>query len=162
VDRYLPVFLRVEGRTCLVVGGGQVATRKARALLAAGAHVVVVAPSWTPTVATLVERGAIDLRPRPFTPEDLEGVFLVVAATDDPTVNETVARAAHERRVLVNVVDAPERGSFLVPATFRRGDALVAISTNGRSPALARWVRRRLEAWIDGILPRDTTSQPEA
>ena len=158
---YYMAALDMTGKRCLVVGGGTVARRKAAGLLAAGAHVTMVAPDDGPGVDGAVGSGIEDaatsdrnddlpgtltvLRHR-FVPEDLEGVALVFAATDDAAVNAEVTRLAHERGLLVNVVDAPDTGDLIVPATVQRGALQIAVSTGGASPALARRLRERLEA----------------
>lgn len=140
-----PVFLEVGGRLCLVVGGGAVAERKARALLAQGAAVRVVSPTLTAALAAEAAAGRIAHLERPFTPTDLEGAFLAFAATDDAAVNAAVAAAADAARVPVNVADDPARSTFLVPSTLQRGEVTVAVSTGGASPALARRLRTDLE-----------------
>ena len=140
-----PIFLEVRGRVCLVVGGGAVAERKVRALLTQGGAVRVVSPMLTPALAAAAAAGHITHRERPFAPADLEGAFLVFAATDDPAVNAAVAAAAEAARVPVNVADDPSRSTFLVPSTFQRGEVTVAVSTGGASPALAKRLRADLE-----------------
>jgi len=143
-----PVCLCLQGEPCLVVGGGGVGERKALDLLAAGARVTVVSPEFTPGLAELAARGRLTCVPGPFAPEHLEGMALVIAAAGDPDANRAVAAAARQRRLPVNIVDAPELGTFIVPATVRRGHLTIAVSTGGASPALARQVRRQLEDWF--------------
>ncbi len=140
-----PIFLEVQGRVCLVAGGGAVAERKVRALLTQGAAVRVVSPTLTPTLAAEAAAGRLTHRNRPFAPADLEGAFLAFAATDDPVANAAVAAAAEAARVPVNVADDPSRSTFLVPSTFQRGEVTVAVSTGGASPALAKRLRTELE-----------------
>jgi precorrin-2 dehydrogenase/sirohydrochlorin ferrochelatase len=142
---YYPLFLNIRGRKCLVVGGGQVALRKVRALLDAGAVVGVVSPDLCPGLNTLAETGEIAAQKRPFRPGDLEGALITIAATDEDNINLEVAREAGGKGVLVNVVDDPANSDFIVPSCLRRGDVAIAISTAGRSPALARKIRSRLE-----------------
>lgn len=142
---YYPIFLDLKGRPCLVVGGGEVAQRKVASLTEAGARVRVVSPSLTPELRSLAENGEIEHQPRPFSSGDLQGVFLAIAATDDPKVNRQVAEAARRAGVLVNVVDEPSQCDFIVPAVLRRGELVIAVSTGGLSPALARRVREELE-----------------
>jgi precorrin-2 dehydrogenase/sirohydrochlorin ferrochelatase len=137
-----PVNLRVEGRSCLVVGGGRVAAGKVQGLLEAGAVVDVVAPQIEPE---LCNRDDLVTFERPYTSGDLEGRWLVITATDDPEVNARVAADATERGLWVNSADDPANCSFTLPARVRRGDLLIAVSTGGRSPAMASWVRRWLE-----------------
>lgn len=145
---YYPVFLRLEGRKCLVVGGGEVAERKVSSLLESGARVRVVSPHLTPALRERQARGEIEVGLRPFEAADLEGIFLVIAATSEPEVNEKVAREAGRRGILVNVVDSPELCDFIVPSVVRRGDLVVAISTGGHSPALARRLREEMERYF--------------
>lgn len=138
---YYPVFLDLAGEPCLVVGGGEVARRKARALLRAGARVTAVSPRFVPGFRKL----RVVKRRRRFRAGDVRGTALVVSATDDPAVNRAVFRACRRRRIPVNVVDVPGLCSFIVPAVVRRGPVVVAISTGGTSPGLARALRRELE-----------------
>ena len=145
---YYAAFLALEERRCLVVGGGVVAERKVEGLLAAGARVLVVSPTLTPALTALAARGAVRYRARRFEPCDVRGCTLVVAATGAVAVDDAVAAAARRRRSLVNVVDRPAACDFILPSVLRRGDLQIAVSTGGRSPALAREIRRRLEAEI--------------
>ncbi|WP_298036181.1 bifunctional precorrin-2 dehydrogenase/sirohydrochlorin ferrochelatase [uncultured Desulfuromonas sp.] len=134
-----PVTLQIADRLCLVVGGGAVGLRKARGLLEAGARVRLVSdtpPLHSPPKGT-------DLVLRPFRTEDLEGAFLAFAATDDPQINAAVAEEARRRGILVNVCDDPRKGDFHLPALLRRDDLTVAVSTTGKSPALAALARDR-------------------
>ena len=138
-----PIVLKLFGRRALVVGGGEVALRKARALADAGARVRVVAPEFT---AGFAEDGRFECLAARYERRHLEGALVAVAATDDEAVNRRVAEDARAAGVLVNVVDRPELCGFIVPAQVRRGDLLIAISTSGAAPALARRLRERLEA----------------
>jgi len=151
VSRYFPAFLDLRGRRCLVVGGGAVGTHKAQALAECGARVTVVSPTATPALAALAAAGRLVRRPRPFVERDLRGAALVVAATGVAAVDRAVAALARRRRVLVNVVDRPPECDFIVPSVLRRGPLQIAVSTGGRSPALAREIRRELEA----LFPHD-------
>ena len=137
-----PVNLIVEGRRCLVVGGGAVAARKVEGLLACGAVVHVVAPE----VSEVVRGQGVTWEEREYRSSDLDGCRLVIAATDDGEVNQRVYRDGEANRVWVNGADDPQHCSFTLPSVIRRGDLQVAVSTGGRSPALARWLRERLEA----------------
>ncbi|MBB6284897.1 precorrin-2 dehydrogenase/sirohydrochlorin ferrochelatase family protein [Geobacillus subterraneus] len=139
-----PVILQVRGRRAVVVGGGKVAARKIRGLLEAGADVVMIAPKAEPELQALAAAGTIGWCIKTFAPGDLDGAFLVIAATNDRGVNEAVAQAAAPSQ-LVNVVDDPERCDFHVPAVVRRGPLTIAVSTEGASPAVARRIRRELE-----------------
>lgn len=143
--KYYPAFLDLRGRPCLVVGGGPVAERKAIALFDAGADLSVVSPALTPALHEIADKGKITYRKKNFDEHDLTGMFLAVAATDDVGVNAAVAHACRKNGVLVNVATAPDEGTFIVPSVVERGDLLIAISTCGDSPALARRVREELE-----------------
>ncbi len=143
---YYPIFLKLEGMTALVVGGGAVASRKVETLLACGARVSVVGRDLAPGLRERVHNGEIRFLGREMEDPFLEGVSLVIAATDDPGLNHRVSLAARARGLLVNAVDQPEDCTFIVPAIVRRGDLLIAISTSGKSPALSKKLRKRLEA----------------
>jgi len=140
-----PVFLKLTGRRCLVVGAGSVGEAKIRSLLPTGAIVRVVAHHATPAVVKWAESGRIAWEARGFTSADLEGVFLVIAATPSVEVNDLVFRQAQQRGVLSNAVDDPARCDFYYPAVVQRGSLQIAISTEGQSPALAQRLRRELE-----------------
>ena len=148
MPNYYPMMVDLTGRRCLVVGGGRVAERKVALLLDCGAVVEVVSPVTTLKLTALASAGTIRLAWRAVRPDDLTGAFLIFVATDDPVVNHTVAVQAREAGGLVNVADAPEACSFLVPSAVRRGDLTIAISTGGGSPALAKRLRQRIEATI--------------
>jgi len=138
-----PVNLVLDGRRCLVVGGGRVAARKVEGLLACGAQVKVVAPRIHADLRVLPE---LMIEERPWVPDDLRGIWLVIAATDDAGVNRAVYQAGERAGIWVNGADDPANCSFTLPSVVRRGDLQVAVSTGGRSPALASWLRRRFEA----------------
>ncbi|MGA9754577.1 MAG: bifunctional precorrin-2 dehydrogenase/sirohydrochlorin ferrochelatase [Desulfobaccales bacterium] len=140
-----PIFAVIENKPCLVVGGGAVGERKVQDLMAAGARVTVVSRTLTPELAALASRGEIRYLAADFTESQVEGMALVMAATDDPEVNAKVSAAAQARAIWVNVADEPEHCTFIVPAQVRRGDLTLAISTGGASPALARQVREELQ-----------------
>jgi siroheme synthase-like protein len=142
---YFPAFVDLRGRRCLVVGGGAVGERKVRELLACAAMVTVVSPGLTPALAVLAASDAIAWRGRRFRGSDARGCALVIAATDEPRVDRAVAAAARRHRALVNVVDRPEVCDFIFGSVLRRGELQIVVSTGGRSPALAREIRRRLE-----------------
>ena len=142
---YFPLFVELEGCPCLVIGGGEVAYRKVKALASCGARVTVVSPQLTAGLRRLVQRKKVRWRPRRFRAGDLDGAQLVVAATDDQPVNEIASRLAKRRRLLINVVDQPKLCSFIFPSVVRRGKLALAISTGGVSPALAKWIRKDLE-----------------
>ena len=140
-----PIFAVIEDKPCLVVGGGAVGERKVRDLLASGAKVTVVSKTLTSSLADLASRGEIVYLSEDFADNQVEGMALVMAATDDPEVNAHVSAAAQARAIWVNVADEPEHCTFIVPAQVRRGDLTLAISTGGGSPALARQVREELQ-----------------
>lgn len=142
---FYPLFLELQDRSVLVVGGGAVAERKVESLLAAGAAVVLVAPVVTSSLSELGSSKTIQLRLRKFAESDLEGIVLVISATDDPAAQEQIAAAARSRSIPINTVDQPNLCDFIVPAIVRKGDIVVAISTSGRSPALAAALRAKLE-----------------
>ena len=145
---YYPIFLDVNGRRCVVVGGGLVAQRKITTLLASGARVTVVSPSVTRRLAGYARQGRIRHVARRFKSCDLDDAWLVVAATDDQPVNELVSRAAAARRIFANVVDQKPLCTFIAPSIVRRGELTIAISTAGGSPALAKKLRRDLTRTI--------------
>jgi siroheme synthase-like protein len=148
---YYPVFLEMKDRPCVVVGGGTVAERKVEGLLAAGAQVTVISPELTPALAALREEGRLHHVARPYREGDLEGYDLAVVATDDGAVNADVAREGRSAsgRIWVNAVDDPPNCDFILPSVIRRGDIVIAASTGGASPALARRLREELEAFLD-------------
>jgi siroheme synthase-like protein len=146
VAPYYPILLNVRGRKCLVVGGGEVALRKAQMLVEHDAKVVVVSPAFCLELNQLAKAGAVRAIQRAYKTEDLNDALLAVAATDDTEINEKVAAEARKKGILINVVDKPDMSAFIVPSYFRHGDIIVAVSTSGRSPALARKIRRELEA----------------
>jgi len=128
-----------------VVGGGEVAERKVVGLLQAQALVLVVSPDLTAALKEMADKGEVQWIMRHFEPGDLEGAWLVIASTDDPVVQKAVYAEAQRRRIFCNTVDLPALCSFIVPSSVRRGDLCVAISTGGKSPALARRLRREFE-----------------
>lgn len=144
-DPLFPVNLRLAGRRCLVVGGGQVAQQKVEALLEAGAAVHVVAPVISEGIKGLP---GITWDERPYREGELAGYRLGVAATDDPEVNRAVYQDGEAHGVWVNSADDPENCAFTLPARVRRGNLLITVSTGGHSPAVATWLRRRLEQEI--------------
>jgi uroporphyrin-III C-methyltransferase/precorrin-2 dehydrogenase/sirohydrochlorin ferrochelatase len=145
---FLPIFLNIRNQPCLVIGGGDVATRKVVLLLKAAARIRVVAPRITPELESLKERGRIEHLAREYREEDLADCRLVIAATDHSAVNRAVSEQADRRHIPVNVVDQPELCSFIVPSIIDRSPVVAAVSTGGASPVLARLIRTRLETLI--------------
>jgi siroheme synthase-like protein len=140
------VNLSLQGREALVVGGGEIAWRKAQDLLAAKATVTVVAPQVCAELIALAAAGTVRLHQRPYRSGDIGRAFVVIAATDDTTVNTQVFNDATACNALVNVVDVPPLCNFYVPATVKRGDLTIAISTDGQCPALASILREEMQA----------------
>lgn len=145
---YLPIFCRLDNKPVLLVGGGEVAERKARLLLDAGAHLTVVAPELDPELAELAANGSIEWLAGEFAPAQLAGKWLVVAATDRREVNALVYQSANQARIFANVVDDPKRSSFIMPSIIDRSPLMVAISSGGKAPVLARLLREKLEALL--------------
>jgi siroheme synthase-like protein len=143
---YYPILLKINGKRCLVVGGGMVALRRVQTLTGHGADVVIISPDICPELEQLSKDDLVRITKRDYKPEDLNGAYLAVAATDDAVVNEKVAAEAKRIGILVNVVDRPDISDFIVPSQFSRGDIIVAVSTCGKSPALARKIRSELES----------------
>ena len=155
--KLFPMFLKLGGRPCLVVGAGTVAESKIASLIEADAQVIVVAPDATPAVRAWAQSNRVEWRQRGFQPSDLDGMFVVVAATSSTELHEKIFREATERGVLCNIVDVPELCDFYYPAVVERGALQVAVSTSGKSPALAQRLRMELEeqfgpeyqAWLE-------------
>jgi precorrin-2 dehydrogenase / sirohydrochlorin ferrochelatase len=159
VTNLFPMFLKLEGRLCLVVGAGKVGESKISGLLGAGARVRVVALDATPNVQEWAREGSIQLDLRAFANDDLNGAFLAIVATSSRSLNELVYGEAQKRGVLCNVVDVPDLCDFFYPAIVQRGDLQIAISTAGQSPSLAQKIRQQLEkqfgpgyaAWVEEL-----------
>ncbi len=145
MENLYPIYLKLAGQLCLVVGGGKVAERKVGSLLECGARVRLVSPAVTSQIEEWANQGKLELRQRQYQTGDLEGAFLVFAATDQEEVNRRVSEECLSRNLAVNVVDDPPRCNFFVPSVIRRGKLSIAISTSGASPALAAKIRRQLE-----------------
>jgi precorrin-2 dehydrogenase/sirohydrochlorin ferrochelatase len=145
VTDLFPMFLKLAGKQCLVVGAGRVGEPKIGGLLESGARIRVIALNATPTVREWARAGKLELELRAFSADDLEGVFLAVVATNSRHLNELVYDEAQKRGVLSNVVDVPDLCDFFYPAVVRRGDLQIAISTAGQSPSLAQKIRQQLE-----------------
>ena len=144
--KYYPVFLDISGKPCAVIGGGEVAGRKVQRLLQCGAQVTVIADALSPELDALKARGEIAHIDGQYAAEHIASAFIAIGATDNRHVNEQIFRDARAGYILVNIVDEPERCDFILPSIVERGDLAVAISTGGKSPALAKHLRRELEA----------------
>jgi precorrin-2 dehydrogenase / sirohydrochlorin ferrochelatase len=157
--KLFPMFLKLSGRPCVVVGAGAIAESKIASLLEAEAKLTVVAPEVTEQVRAWAESKALKWRARVFAAEDLHGMFLVVAATSSAALHEQIFQEATRRAILCNIVDVPPLCDFYYPAVVQRGALQIAISTSGRSPALAQRLRKQLEeqfgpeyeAWIEEL-----------
>ena len=145
---YIPLFLEVRQRLCLIVGGGDIALRKARLLERAGARIRLVAPSIEPGLKTLLKSHDHQIEQRPYHPADLNNVHLVIAATDDQALNRRVAEQAKSQNLFINVVDDPDAGSAIMPSIVDRSPVMVAFSTGGKAPVLARQLRTQLESML--------------
>lgn len=147
---YYPLYVDLEGKRCVVIGGGDVAERKVGSLLECDANVEVISPELTPGLTKLAQEGMLEIVSREYQPGDLKDAALAIVATDNTAVNMAVHREATENQIPVNVVDVPELCSFIVPSTIRRGDLIISISTSGSCPALAKDIRKRLEQSFGG------------
>ncbi|SRR5271165_5166161 len=145
MSNLFPMFLKLEGKRCLVVGAGKVGEPKIASLLDTGARIHVVALEAAATVHDWAKAGKIILELRAFAAEDLDGTFLAIVATASSALNESIYREAQRRGVLCNVVDVPQYCDFYYPAVVRRGDLQIAVSTSGQSPSLAQKIRQQLE-----------------
>ena len=145
--RYYPIFVNLENKRCLVVGAGEVGKRKIQSLLDSGAgHVTIIdTREADPEMASILAQPNVLFQCREFMDIDLDGVFLVIACTSSEEVNWRISNLCAERGILCNIVDQPEKCSFIVPATVKRGDLTVAISTAGQSPAMAKRIRKDLQ-----------------
>jgi len=146
IMRYFPIQLDIRGRRCLVVGGGRVGTRKAQSLLSCGGRVTVVSPEVTDVLRDLATRSGLSLLQREYDSLDLQGMFLVMGATDDEALNRRIRSDAERQEILCNIADRPEQCDFILPAVVQRGDLVITVSTSGRSPALAKKLRKDLQA----------------
>jgi len=164
-----PMFLKLGGRPCLVVGAGTVAESKIASLIEADAKVLVVAPDATPGVRSWAQANRVEWRQRGFQPGDLDGMFIVVAATSSPELHKQIFQQARRRGVLCNIVDVPELCDFYYPAVVQRGALQVAVSTSGQSPTLAQRLRIELEeqfgpeyeAWLEYLGEARDKLQPQ-
>ncbi len=143
--QYFPIFLDIKNRNCLVVGGGDVGTRKVEKLLECGASVTVVSIDTTEKLKRLFKDRHIALIERAYRPSDLESRFLVIGATNDELLNQQLSMDAEKSKLLCNIADRPKACNFILPAIVQQGDLVLAISTSGKSPAFAKKVRKDLE-----------------
>ncbi|WP_454192314.1 precorrin-2 dehydrogenase/sirohydrochlorin ferrochelatase family protein [Paenibacillus sp. Marseille-Q7038] len=145
-NHYVPVMLNCSGRRCIIIGGGKVAERKMEALAGSGALLTIISPEVTKNLLHMVHRGEAEWRKKPYLQGDLEGAFLVYAATDSPEVNEQVIAEAQQRNILVNRADAPSTGDFITPSSVRRGKLTIAVSASGASPGLSKRIMEQMRA----------------
>ncbi len=143
--RYYPICVDIKKRRCVVVGGGQVGTRKVQTLLECDARVIVVSPQATPELTALAEQGAVELHLRNYQDTDQADAFLVIGATDDETLNRRIHQDAEQAGRLCNIADQPHLCNFVLPSIVQQGDLMIAISTAGKSPAFAKYLRRHLQ-----------------
>ena len=143
--KYYPVHLNIQNRSCLVVGGGSVGTRKVETLLGCGARVTVVSPVASEQLHQQKQAHKIKLEERAYQSDDLESMFLVIGATNDEALNRQISQDAESRNMLCNIADRPEVCNFILPSVVQRGDLVITISTSGKSPALAKKLRKTLE-----------------
>lgn len=149
---YYPIFLALASRPCLVVGGGKVAAGKVAGLLSAGGRVTVVSPELHPALQELLAQGRVSYRARVYQPDDVEGMSLVMVATNDRAINALVAADCRSRGIWVNAADDPPNCDFILPSVIRKGRITLAASTAGASPALARRLREDLEEFLSDDL----------
>ena len=143
--KYYPAYLDIRNRRCLVVGGGRVGTRKVKTLLDCGAHATIISPQVSKQLEEMADDQRAIIKNRAYQSGDLEGVFLVIGATDDEKLNRQISRDAEERGLLCNIADRPEICNFILPSIVHRGDLTISISTAGTSPAMAKKLRQDLE-----------------
>lgn len=148
---YYPIMLKIEGKSCTVVGGGAVAERKVQTLLEYGAIVTVISPSLTEGLELLLEKKEISYRKKLYEVGDLTGSYLVYGVTDDEDINEKCKKEAEAQGILINVGDSLELSDFILPAVIKRGSLTITVSTEGKSPALSRKIRRELGSLYGGI-----------
>lgn len=148
MPRYYPVFLDLQGKQAVVIGGGEIAERKIHGLVPCGARITLVSPELTPELERLAAEGTVTVHRRTYQPGDMKGAAIAVVGTDDPEVNHQAAEEARREGVLVNTVDDVAYCDYIAPALVQRGDLTVAISTHGKSPAMARRMREELERLI--------------
>ena len=148
--KYYPIFLDIRGKICVIVGGGEVAARKAERLLDCGAKVLVISPKLSPALTALKEKDIISHVATSYSGNLIHGAALVIGATDDEKTNAQISLDARGQGIPVNIVDDPQKCDFILPSVVQRGDLAIAIGTGGKSPALARYLREELEAKYGG------------
>jgi precorrin-2 dehydrogenase/sirohydrochlorin ferrochelatase len=144
--KYYPVFLDIKGKKCVVVGGGEVAARKAERLLDCGARVLMISPKLILELAEMKEKNVINHIAAPYSGNLIDGAALIIGATDDEKINAQISMDARSKGIPVNIVDDPQKCDFILPSLMQRGDLTIAIGTGGKSPALARHLREELES----------------
>lgn len=142
---FYPVYLDLTNKLCVVVGGGNVALRKVKTLLECGGQVRLVSKGVVPGLEEIIKKGEVEYRKKLFSTDDISEAFLVIGATNDHSVNTLVYKTASEEKILVNIVDIPSKCNFIVPSAIRQGDLCISISTGGKSPALAKKMRKSLQ-----------------
>jgi len=145
---YYPIFLDIEGRAVVIIGGGNVCARKAETMMNYGARVTVVSPEFTEEIEGWAEAGALEIRRKRYEEGDLDGANIVIASTDDQAINEQIAADCRRRRIPVNVVDVTPLCEFIVPAIIDKGSITIAVSTGGKSPAIARTLKEDLQRQV--------------
>jgi precorrin-2 dehydrogenase/sirohydrochlorin ferrochelatase len=140
-----PLFIDLKGRKCIIIGGGNVAARKVEILLQFGAHLVVISPKLIPELEAYKEKGAFIHIDRLYCDKDIEGAFLVIAATSDNEANERIYNTAVKLNIFVNVVDDPEKCTFLFPSVIKKDDLVIGVSTSGSFPMLSKALRKKIE-----------------
>ena len=145
---YYPIYLDIENRNVVIIGGGNVCARKAETMMKYGARVTIVSPEFTDEIEGWAREGCLALQRKTYDASDLEGAHIVIASTDDQTVNEQIAADCRARRIPVNVVDVTPLCEFIVPAIIEKGSIQIAVSTGGKSPAVARTLKEDLQRMI--------------
>jgi precorrin-2 dehydrogenase/sirohydrochlorin ferrochelatase len=145
---YYPIFLDIENRNVVIIGGGNVCARKAETMMNYGAKVTIVSPEFTDEIEQWAKNGALQIKRKKYDEHDLEGANIVIASTDDQSVNEQIAADCRRRRIPVNVVDVTPLCEFIVPAIIEKGSVTLAVSTGGKSPALARTLKEDLQRMV--------------
>jgi precorrin-2 dehydrogenase/sirohydrochlorin ferrochelatase len=145
MEMLYPVMLNLKGKNCLVVGGGRIALQKLESLVLTGANIRVVAKDILPSITELADSGKIKIEKKSYSSSDLKDIFIVFGATNDPKLNKEIYEDSLKEHILVNIVDTPDLCLFQVPASVKRGNLVISVSTSGKSPALARKIRKELE-----------------